>query len=368
MRSIISAIGISNPSNKFSQQQIFEFMKDAHQLDEQNTRRLHKLYQVSGIAHRYSVLDDFGAPKGSYAFFGNEPGLEPFPTTAERGVVFQKNAINLCLSAIDDCFAKLKNFDIKQISHIITVSCTGMYAPGLDIEIVESLGLKPSVERTCINFMGCYGAFNALKVADYICKANDKANVLIVDVELCTLHFQKENTLDNWLANSLFADGASALLIQNANNAEEGVFEIDTFYTEVVTEARNEMAWKIGDHGYEMQLTNKVSKQIKTGIKSVADKLLEKANLTFADIDTYAIHPGGRKILEVCDDVFALDKDKLEASYNVLKNYGNMSSTTIIFVLNELSKSAKAEKSGKNVLSFAFGPGLTFESMILKYA
>ncbi len=368
MRSIISAIGTSNPSNKFSQEQIFEFMKDAHQLDEQNTRRLHKLYQVSGIEHRYSVLDDFGATKGNYAFFGNDAGLEPFPTTAQRGVIFQKNALNLCLSAIDDCLAKLSDFDLKQITHIITVSCTGMYAPGLDIEIVEKLGLKPSVERTCINFMGCYGAFNALKIADYICKAESKANVLIVDVELCTLHFQKENTLDNWLANSLFADGASAILVQHADKAKEKIFEIDTFYTEVVTEARNEMAWKIGDHGYEMQLTNKVSKQIKSGIKSVADKLLEKSKLAFSDIGTYAIHPGGRKILEVCDEVFSLDNGKLEASYNVLKNYGNMSSTTVVFVLNELTKKVKETHSGKNILSFAFGPGLTFESMILKYA
>lgn len=368
MRSIISAIGTSNPSNKFSQEQIFGFMKDAHQLDEQNTRRLHKLYHVSGIAHRYSVLDDFGAQKGSYAFFGNQPGLQPFPTTAERGAVFQKTALSLCLSAIADCLKSLQNFDVKKISHIITVSCTGMYAPGLDIEIVESLKLKPSVERTCINFMGCYGAFNALKIADYICKADGKANVLIVDVELCTLHFQKENTLDNWLANSLFADGASAMLIQNADVAKEKIFEIDTFYTEVVTEARNEMAWKIGDHGYQMQLTNKVSKQIKSGIKSVADKLLTKANLTFAEIDAYAIHPGGRKILEVCDEVFELGANQLQASYHVLKNYGNMSSTTIVFVLNQLSKKVKETGSKKNILSFAFGPGLTFESMILKYA
>ncbi|HET8830085.1 MAG TPA: hydroxymethylglutaryl-CoA synthase, partial [Pelobium sp.] len=172
----------------------------------------------------------------------------------------------------------------------------------------------------------------------------------------------------NWLANSLFADGASAIMVQSEANAKERVFVIDTFYTEVVTEARNEMAWKIGDHGFEMQLTNKVSKQIKSGINVIAKKLLEKAGLTFKDIETYAIHPGGRKILEVCDEVFGLDKNQSEASYQVLKNFGNMSSTTIVFVLNELSRRASQEQSGKNILSFAFGPGLTFESMILKYA
>ena len=116
MRSIISAIGTSNPSNKFTQTQIFEFMKDAHQLDPQNARRLHKLYQVSGIAHRHSVLDDFGLPKGGYQFFGNKDGLEPFPTTAQRGVIFQKHALKLALQAIEDCVSQLNSFDIKKKS------------------------------------------------------------------------------------------------------------------------------------------------------------------------------------------------------------------------------------------------------------
>ncbi|MFC5282524.1 type III polyketide synthase [Pedobacter alpinus] len=368
MTSIISAIGTSNPKNKFSQEQIFEFMKDAHQLDEQNARRLHKLYQVSGIDKRHSVLNDFGSKRGNYSFFGNDLGLMPFPTTAQRGAIFQSNALSLSLSAIDDCLKKLPDFKIKEVTHLITVSCTGMYAPGLDIELVESLGLNKAVERTCINFMGCYGAFNALKFADYICKAQKKANVLIVNIELCTLHFQKENTLDNWLANSLFADGASAMIVQNEENTQKKVFELHTFYTEVVTTAKNEMAWKIGDFGYEMQLTNKVSKEIQTGIKSIANKLLEKANLTFKDITSYAIHPGGRKILEVCDQVFELKNNENDVAYSVLKNYGNMSSATVVFVLDELSKKLKSKKEEEYILSFAFGPGLTFESMILKHA
>ncbi len=368
MSSIISAIGTSNPKNKFSQEQIFEFMRDAHQLDDQNARRLNKLYQVSGIDYRYSVLNDFGASRGNYNFFGNDLGLEPFPTTSQRGTVFQLNALNLSLSAINNCIAKTPNFKVKEITHLITVSCTGMYAPGLDIEIVESLGLNKAVERTCINFMGCYGAFNALKSADYICKAQPNANVLIVNIELCTLHFQKENTLDNWLANSLFADGASAMLVQSEENAEQKLFSLHTFYTEVVTTAKNEMAWKIGDYGYEMQLTNKVSKEIQTGIKSVADKLLQKANLNYKDISSYAIHPGGRKILEVCDEVFELKDEENEVAYSVLKNFGNMSSSTIVFVLEELSKKLNNKKEEEYILSFAFGPGLTFESMILKHA
>ncbi|PRY53076.1 putative naringenin-chalcone synthase [Arcticibacter pallidicorallinus] len=367
MNSIISAIGTSNPVNKFRQDRILQFMIDAHELDEHNSRRLEKLYHVSGIDYRHSVIDDFGKDRGQYEFFGNEDGLMPFPTTSKRSDLYESTALNLCLRAVDSCLGSIL-FNAQDITHLITVSCTGMYAPGLDIEIVESLRLNPHVERTCINFMGCYGAFNALKVADYICRAQPDAKVLIVDVELCTLHFQKENTLDNWLANSLFADGASAVLVQHEDATDVQLFKIKSFYTEVITKARKEMAWKIGDFGYEMQLTNQVAKQIKSGIRDVADKLLKKANIAFDDISQFAIHPGGRRILEVCDEVFSLNAEQNAHAYKVLRDFGNMSSTTVLFVLDELSRKLKAEKREQQVLSFAFGPGLTFESMVLSYA
>jgi len=367
MNSIISAIGTSNPVNKFRQDRILKFMIDAHELDEHNSRRLEKLYHVSGIDYRHSVIDDFGKEKGDYEFFGNNDGLRPFPTTSKRSNLYENTALSLCLRAIEKCLGSI-SFNPQEITHLITVSCTGMYAPGLDIEIVESLHLNPHVERTCINFMGCYGAFNALKVADYICRAQPDARVLIVDVELCTLHFQKENTLDNWLANSLFADGASAVLVQHEDATDVKLFKIKSFYTEVITKARNEMAWKIGDFGYEMQLTNQVAKQIKSGIRDVADKLLRKANVAFDDVSQFAIHPGGRRILEVCDEVFSLSADQNAHAYKVLRDFGNMSSATVLFVLDELSRKLKAERREQQILSFAFGPGLTFESMVLSYA
>ncbi|WP_026905201.1 type III polyketide synthase [Pedobacter glucosidilyticus] len=367
MSSVISAIGTSNPSNQFAQSRILEFMKEAHQLDSNQARRLEKLYQVSGIDYRHSVLQDFGRQKGNYSFFGNDAGLNPFPTTASRGFVYEQNALQIALKAVENCLKQL-DFNPQNISHLITVSCTGMYAPGLDIELVEKLGLKPDTERTCINFMGCYGAFNALKVADYICRAQPTAKVLIVDVELCTLHFQKENTLDNWLANSLFADGAAAVLVQHEAQTDDKLFQINSFYSELISQARNEMAWRIGDFGYEMQLTSQVAKQIKGGIKNIADKLLKKAQLAFDDIGQYAIHPGGRRILEVCDDAFQLHPYQNEHAYEVLRNFGNMSSATVLFVLAALGKKLKTKQQEEKILSFAFGPGLTFESMVLTYA
>ena len=368
MGSVICAIGTSNPANKFQQMEIFEFMKNAHGLNEVDARRLEAIYKSSGIDYRYSVLSDFGLKPRNFTFFGNQPGLKPFPTTSQRGKIYKQQALDLSINAINNCIADLSHLDLSHITHLITVSCTGMYAPGLDIELVENLKLKPSVERTCINFMGCYGAFNALKSADYICKANPKSTVLIVNVEFCTLHFQIENNLDNWLANALFGDGASAMIVQHQDNAVQKFFQINSFYTEIVSEARQEMAWEIGDFGYQMQLTNKVPKQIKKGIKTVADNLLAKANLDWVDIKHYAIHPGGHRILEVCSEVFNLTETQNYAAYEVLRNYGNMSSATILFVIKELAKKLKTKNKGEHIMSFAFGPGLTFESMILQYA
>jgi len=368
MSSVISAIGTSNPDNKFAQSQILNFMQSAHQLSGDNARRLQKLYQASGIKFRHSVIDDFDKHTGNFTFFGNDTGLTPFPTTQQRGQLYQNTALNICLEAIKNATKNLENFDIKSITHLITVSCTGMYAPGLDVEIVEELNLNPSVERTCINFMGCYGAFNALKMANYICIAQPDATVLVVSVELCTLHFQKENTLDNWLSNSLFADGAAAVVVQHKNLATKKIFEIKGFYSQLVSKARSQMAWTIGNHGYQMQLSNQVAKQIKAEIKNVAMVLLNKLNLVLADVGQFAIHPGGRRILEVCDEVFNLETHQNQHAYKVLRDYGNMSSASILFVLHELSNTLIAQNKSENVLSFAFGPGLTFESILFNYA
>lgn len=367
MSSVISAIGTSNPENKFAQNQILNFMKSAHQLSGDNVRRLEKLYTASGIQFRHSVISDFNKQTGNFTFFGNHDGLEPFPTTAQRGQLYQQTALNISLAAIQNAINKLQNFDLKTITHLITVSCTGMYAPGLDVEIVEKLNLNPWVERTCINFMGCYGAFNALKMANYICTAQPNANVLVVCIELCTLHFQKDNTLDNWISNSLFADGAAAVVVQHQDYASQKIFEMKGFYTQLISKARNQMAWTIGNHGYQMQLSNQVAKQIKAEIKNVAQTLLNKLNLALDDIGQFAIHPGGRRILEVCDEVFQLEAHQNKHAYDVLKDYGNMSSVSILFVLDELNNTLKMKNKSENVLSFAFGPGLTFESMLLHY-
>ncbi|WP_207429277.1 type III polyketide synthase [Pedobacter sp. SYSU D00535] len=364
MESIISAIGTANPEYRFPQQQILNFMIDAHQLSETDGGRLRKLYDASGIAFRHSVIQDFGVPRGTFSFFGNDNHLSPFPDTKKRSELYEKTAKKIALEALQRLFQQ-RHILPTEITHLITVSCTGMYAPGLDIDLIQDAGLNPSIERTCINFMGCYGAFNGLKTADYICRADHTAKVLMVDVELCTLHFQRESTLDNWIANSLFADGAAAVLVESTKQASITGLILKTFYNTIVPEAKDEMAWRIGNSGFEMRLSSQIAKNIGRKINHVADQLIQKAGLAAASITQVAIHPGGRRILEVCEENLNLPEEALQSSYDVLRQFGNMSSVTILFVLQRLLQKIQP---GEKAMSFAFGPGLTVESMILEAA
>ena len=368
MSSCISAIGIANPANKFKQQSIYHFMANASGLDNNNRARLKTIYDHSGIEYRYSSIPDFGPGEpDDYQFFSRTTDLEPFISTEARMALYQTEAVRVAEAAVRHCFSALPAGILQQITHLITVSCTGMYAPGLDIDLVERLGLKTTTQRTCINFMGCYGAINGLKTADYICRADPDAKVLVVSVELCTLHFQKVNSLDNWVANSLFSDGAAAVLVEGTANRLAAciALELKHFYTEFLPQARNDMGWYIGNTGFEMKLTSKVSKQIKNHIGAITGRLLQSAGIsTINDIDAFAIHPGGRRVLEAVEEALELPEESNAFAYEVLQQYGNMSSATILFVLQKILQ--HTVKNNRQILSFGFGPGLTVEGMVLK--
>jgi predicted naringenin-chalcone synthase len=368
MSSCISAIGTANPKYRIPQNDIFQFMLKAFKLNDTKASRLKQIYDHSGIDYRYSVIPDFGGTESrNNTFFGKNEDLAPFPGTKQRLNLYKDTASSLASEAVNNCLSNHPEIPLSSLTHLITVSCTGMHAPGIDIELVEKLGLNRNIERTCINFMGCYGSLNALKVSDYICRADPKAKVLIVSVELCTLHFQKENTLDNWVANSLFSDGSAAVLVENnaSIDTSKKTLQLDTFYSEFLSEAKNEMGWYVGDAGFEMKLTSKVSKLIYKHIQSISNKLLKKANLQFHEISHFAVHPGGRKILEAAETALGFSSAGNQFGYDILKDYGNMSSSTILFVLKKLMDDPVGLDK-ENILGFAFGPGLTVESMILK--
>lgn len=361
--SYITSIGTATPPNRFKQSAIADFMVRAMQLDTSEAQKLRALYRATGIEHRHSVLADYGRAS-NFEFYENSDDLKPLPTTATRMEFFRKHAIELSVQAVEDAWSRRPELTRGEITHLVVVSCTGMYAPGLDIDLVRRLGLRQDVQRTSINFMGCYAAFNALKLADTFDRAFPNAKTLVVCTELCSIHFQNENTQDNLLANALFADGSACLLVEH--EPRTGVnLRPEAFQCDLALEGDRDMAWAIGDLGFEMRLSTYVPEVIQKGIRELASKLLAKVSSNVGELAFFAIHPGGKRILEVIEHELKLTSDQNRYSYSVLRQFGNMSSPTVLFVLKELWHDLTAADESKRILSFAFGPGLTLESMVL---
>lgn len=348
--SYITAIGTANPNYKLLQSEIAEILSSCFSLKIAEKRLLKRICRLSGITYRHSVLN----------FYGDEQLSEL--TTAERMRIFQANALNLAMSAIHDCLDQV-DIDKKNITHIITVSCTGMYAPGLEIEIVKHLGLNSSIQRHAVNFMGCYGVFNALKIAHAICRQNCNATILIVSVELCTLHFQKTINKENIISHAIFSDGAAAALIQSQCHNKKKL-KMKAFHSELYPDASQHMTWQIGNSGFDIILSSYVPELIENGINKLIHGLLCQQDSILSPIDYYAIHPGGIAVLEACEKALSISPDQNNFSYEILKNFGNMSSATILFVLKKIIDTIV--DSNKNILSCAFGPGITLESMLLE--
>jgi len=368
MSSYLCAIGTANPPHRIPQLQIADFMANALELDEGGTRKLRALYRVSGIAYRHTVLPDYARANGEFEFFPNTPGLEPFPSVGQRMAEYRRHALPLSVQAVRACLEQLPEIEVSSITHLITVSCTGMYAPGLDLELVAALGLPNHVQRTCVNFMGCYAALNGLKLADAFCRATPGARVLVVCTELCTLHFQKSPEDDHLISNALFGDGSAAVLVQGRPAANGPSLALTAFHCDLEPDGHADMAWHINDFGFEMTLSSYVPRMIQQGIGQLTQRLLADLSVQLADIHAFAIHPGGRKILESIEQALGLTAYDNRFAYQVLRDYGNMSSATVLFVLRELLRTLTPADAGAPVLSFAFGPGLTLESMLLTVA
>jgi prepilin-type processing-associated H-X9-DG protein len=364
LMSYITSIGTAVPPYKFSQATLADFMTQAMLANDEEAQKLKVIFRATGIDTRHSVLSDYGK-SFDFSFYSNANDFEPFPSTKRRLDLFKQESLTLSLASIQACLQKVKLFDKQSITHLVVVSCTGMYAPGLDIDLIKHLDLSSNVKRICINFMGCYAAFNALKLADSFCQVDPQAKVLVVCTELCSIHFQKQATEDNMLANALFADGSAAMLVQG--RPEKGLnLKPISFYCDLAPDGEQDMAWTVGDWGFEMRLSAYVPAIIRQGIKKLTNSLLQQISHRMSDIAYYAIHPGGKKILEVIEQELALTKQQNKSAYTILRQFGNMSSPTVLFVLQDIFEGLTSSDADKKILSFAFGPGLTLESMILE--
>ena len=366
MSKIIS-IGTAVPTYKHEQEKILQFMQKVYALDTTEARKLRFLYHQSSITTRYSPIGDYSNNIDDWEFYSQSDNAEPAPTLEQRMIWYKKNAAPLSVNAIKNCIGTF--IQPNQITHLITVSCTGMSAPGLDLEVIELMDLPKNIYRTSINFMGCYAAIHALKMADVICKTATDAKVVIVCTELCTLHFQKKATSDNIASGLLFGDGAAAVLVTADSYKHKGLF-LKSFYSEIITKGKNDMSWELSSAGFLMTLSGYVPDLIKEDFEPLMHRAMEKAGINKKDIAYWCIHPGGKRILDAIRKSLAFKNEELNESYQVLKDYGNMSSPTILFVLKKIMESLNANpaiidtKNITDIFGAAFGPGLTMETFI----
>ncbi len=339
------------------QPEVAEFMAKIYSLNETERRKLAFLYRHSGIQTRFSVIDDYSLPEKEWNFI--PPNMDKaFPSLEQRMKIYNREALPLSVNAIEKCIEGI--IEAKKITHLITVSCTGMSAPGLDLQIAEAMQLPVNIFRTSVNFMGCYAAVHALKIAKMICDGEAAANVVIVSTELCTLHFQKEYTPDNAASSLLFADGCAAVLVSNNIQSPKAV-SLKGFYSQFAVKGKNDMTWELSSKGFLMTLSGYVPQLIEEDIAAYVQNALQHHQLDIKDITHWCIHPGGKKILQVIQQQLGLENDDLCFSKKILQEYGNMSSPAILFVLKEMMQNLP---SSSNIFGVAFGPGLTMETFI----
>ena len=364
MSKIIS-VGTAVPDYCAEQSVILNFMQDAYN-DDTASRKLKILFQQSGIKKRYSVVADFKNESVENSIFDK---TQQTLNIEKRLSIFKKHAPLLAIKAIDNVLNKI-NLSIENFkpTHIITVTCTGLYAPGLDAEIIEKLNFSKDIFHISVNFMGCNAAFPALKIADLIAKSDDNAIILVVCVELCTLHFRTKNSNDNILSNTLFGDGAAAAIVVSdttVNFTQKNSIKIEGFYSLIISSGKDLMGWNITSVNFEMILDAKVPEFIGNEIKELIRKIEQKLHITQNSIGKWAIHPGGKKILDNVQKQLQLTDQDLQYSYKVLSDYGNMSSPTILFVLNEIMQADHI--INEKIMSIGFGPGINIETAVFSY-
>ncbi len=330
------------------------------------TRRyIRKVYGESGIEKRHSIVTDFLPGSSEAGLFVNADGSAKEPTTGERNDVYVKEARKLIPEIARNAVANCHGVEASDITHVVTVSCTGFFNPGPDLIVIDSLDLSPKVQRYHLGFMGCYAAFPALKMASQFCDLDESATVLVVCLELCSIHLQNKDDLDSIVANSVFADGAAAAVVsaKPPSTGERG-FDLNRFSCNLAREGVGDMAWDIGDHGFNIVLSKYVARIIGAGIKGLIDEVFAGSELRPEDIVRWAVHPGGRAILDKIETSLELKADQIGASRKTLSDYGNMSSATVLFVLAAILKEESIE-DGDAVCAMAFGPGLTIETAVL---
>lgn len=355
--------GTALPAVSVAQQEAADFAVWLNGLSAEQARTVPVLYRRSGIRTRASILAARG-PGGEkvQSFFSPAQSVgDRGPTTRERMRAYADYAPTLALEAAR---AALQDSGVAphEITHIVTVTCSGFSAPGVDIRLMRDLGLPPTTQRVQVGFMGCHGALNGLKVAAGLAALGPEVRVLLCAVELCTLHYQYGWDPDRVVANALFADGAAALVAGPAAEAPAGCWCLAASGSCLFPDSLDAMTWTIGDHGFEMTLSARVPGLIERGLRPWLEDWLAGRGITLDEIESWAVHPGGTRILQAAQAALGLTDAAVADSREVLASCGNMSSPTILFILNQLA----SRQAPRPCAALAFGPGLVAEAALFR--
>ncbi|KQO82353.1 naringenin-chalcone synthase [Frigoribacterium sp. Leaf263] len=375
----IRSIGTAVPDTVIGQEHIRDVFRTQPGLSRLATRLVGSVFDAAAIDTRHTVIDELGAGGSEGGGLGSEPLEAPVfldsetgrildPSTGTRNDVYVERSPALFEAAARDALDRAEGITAADVTHVVTVSCTGFFAPGPDYLLVRALGLAASTRRLHIGFMGCYGAFPAIRSARDTCLADPDAVVLVVCAELCTLHLRSSSDPDAIVASSVFADGAAAAII-TARPAPEGsrVLDVEALETVLTPVGEGDMAWSIGDSGFDMVLSSYVPHIVEQHVDEALAALWTDG-LRAADIDLWAVHPGGRSIVDRVQNRLGLADHQVAASRKVLREAGNMSSATVLFVMREAltgeggAWSSTAPPRPQRVVAMAFGPGLTVET------
>jgi predicted naringenin-chalcone synthase len=346
----ITGLGTSLPNNSVSQKEALEFALAYSSNSKIKEKVMERLYRRTEISNRQVDTISFFSSPSSFGDLG--------PGTAERMQRYAQNIVPLALPAVLSAITE-SGIKAESIGQLITVSCTGFFAPGLDLGLARELRLNPGVGRTNIGFMGCHGGLNALRVAQAFC-ATSHANVLICAAEICSLHFQYGDDTDHILANSLFSDGAAALVL-NSHSKNDTHLQVVASGSFVIPDSAEAMTWTIGNNGFAMTLSPRVPDLIRLHLKSWLKEWLHSQNFELEQINSWAIHPGGPRILDAVQDALNLSDEALCPSRTVLAECGNMSSPTVFFILNRI----RSLKLSSPCVILGFGPGMSIEAALL---
>lgn len=358
MSTQILSIGTAVPPTRLDQSRVRDFFAGQPGVTKLGARLIGAAFDQSAIGSRYSVIGDLGA--GSTVFTDDKNVVREL-STGERNAVYRREAPGLFAAAARDALTRA-DIDPAEITHVVTASCTGFFSPGPDFLLVRELGIPATAARTHIGFMGCSAAFPALRTAVQSCEARPGSTALVVCAELCSLHIRASNDPEQIVAASVFADGAAAAVVSSASHGlRTPVLEVGGFTTAITSEGEGDMDWTIGDQGFEMRLTAEVPRIVGREIAGAVANLLGPDRDPRTEVSAWAVHPGGRSVLDRVQAGLALSDDALSPSRAVLRDYGNMSSATVLFILQRILEDERVGDRAR-IVSLGFGPGLTVET------